>query len=460
MNWRRRDFLKAGGLTALGLGLNLHSPAMFRRRLLAGPGDDDTKLIFIFQRGGNDGVNTVIPHGDPEYNPSNRPTLYIPQEDALDLGNGFASLHPRMQPLMEVYNHSDLTGVDGPGNLAVLHRIGYSINGRSPSQSHFDSQQYWENGIPGRPDVEEGMIYRQVAGSMDLASNRLAAAAISGSQMVAMKGPQPIPTIRDAGEFTFSGSTDKVRRFLGRLPSAPDGGDGAGLLGLYGGARDFPAKPYRELVYGTGLALTDAMQIVQAAVDQGPYEPSNGAVYPDSSLGEKLAQVAMLMKRTPVRVLGVNIGGWDTHVRQGQIYGYHGGRLETVAQGIQALYRDLEDQWDRLVIVTMTEFGRTSRENGSLGTDHAFATSMLVAGGPVTGGVYNCDESTWAEGDLFSARDRYVRHRTDFRAVFGEIFTRHFGDSQELLDQVIPGYSVAAAAEPDEFAPLGFLPTV
>ena len=114
--WKRRSFLKAGGLTALGLGLNLHSPAFVRRRLLAqDAGASRKKMIVIFQRGGNDGVNTLIPHGDPEYNQTNRPTLYIPENQALDLGNGFASLHPRMFPMMDIYNSQGLTGVDGPG---------------------------------------------------------------------------------------------------------------------------------------------------------------------------------------------------------------------------------------------------------------------------------------------------------------------------------------------------------
>ena len=138
---RRRDFLQAAGATAIGFGLHLLGPAAWMRRVLA-DGPNDAKLIFIFQRGGNDAVNTVIPYGDPEYNATNRPTLYIPRDSAIDLGNEFAGLHPRLAPLMDIYNHPDLNGQAGPGNLAVLHRIGYA----GQSQSHFDSQQYWETG--------------------------------------------------------------------------------------------------------------------------------------------------------------------------------------------------------------------------------------------------------------------------------------------------------------------------
>jgi uncharacterized protein (DUF1501 family) len=453
MNCTRRNFLQAGSLTALGAGLSFLSPEIFKQRILANITDEDTKLIFIFQRGGNDGVNTVIPYGDPEYNTANRPTLFIPRASAIDLGNDFAGLHPRMAPMMEIFDHPNLTGLDGPGNLAIIHRVGYA----GQSKSHFDSQQYWENGAPGDPAFEEGMIYRQVALTMNPVENNLVAAAMSNSQMVALKGPLPVPTIQNAESYSFSGDPAGSSKFIGRLPSTPQGTEGGGLLGTYGGPRDFADKPYRDLVYDTGLALTNSMSIVQDAVAQGPYEPSGGAVYPGGGFGSKLAQIAMLIKRTNARVLGVNIGGWDNHTNQGKIYGRQGNLLAQVAQGFQALYRDLQDQWDKLIIVTMTDFGRTSQENGSKGTDHGHACAMFVAGGPVRGGVYNCDASTWAAGDMFSSQGRYVHRKTDYRAVFGEIFTRHFGDSREMLEQVIPSYAQAALDNPGDFELLNFL---
>ncbi len=450
-HWHRRDFLKASGLAALGL--NLWTPNVLKRRLWAGPINNDTKLIFIFQRGGNDAVNTVIPYGDPEYNRINRPTLYIPDNPATDLGNGFAGLHPRMAPMMEIFNHQTLNGQAGPGNLAVIHRVGYP----NQSQSHFNSQQYWENGKPGDKTLEEGMIYRQVANALQPDINRLAGVGLSSSQMVALKGPHPLPTINNPATFTLTGHDAQVQKFIGQLPSTPGGDDGTGLLGSYGGPQDEPDHDYRDLVYGTGLALADAMAIVKDAVAQGPHTPANNALYPSGSFGTRLQHAALLLKRTPARVLGLNIGGWDTHTNQGPAYGKHGNLLERLAQGFQALYRDLHDQWDKLVIVTMTEFGRTSKENGSGGTDHAHACCMFVAGGPVQGGVYNCDASTWAPGDLFSAKNRYIRRNTDYRAIFADIFTQHFGDDPALLDSIIPGYTQAMLDNPAEFQSLGIL---
>jgi uncharacterized protein (DUF1501 family) len=243
------------------------------------------------------------------------------------------------------------------------------------------------------------------------------------------------------------------------LPTSSGGGDGKGLLGLYGGPQDDPGKEYRPLVHQTGQLLGATINTLQSAVVQGTYTPENGAVYPNGSFGRKLREAAMLFKRTPVKVVGLTIGGWDTHTDQGQINGGHASLLGQVAQGFQALYRDLQSQWDKVIIVTMTEFGRTSEENGSGGTDHAESSVVFVAGGGVTGGVYNCNSNSWKAGDIFSSKNgRYLARKTDFRAVFGEIFTRHFRDDPGLLNDIIPGYGAAATKDSAGFQFLNFLP--
>lgn len=456
MNIHRRKFLKLGSLAWGALGVNLFAPSVLSRRLLAGELASDKKLIFIFQMGGNDGINTVIPRGDPSYSTDSRPTLFIPEAQALDLGNNFAQLHPALQPMMEIYNSTALNGQAGPGNLAVLHRIGYA----GQSQSHFDSQQYWQNGVPGKATLEEGMFYRHLAKTLDLhsADNAFVAAAISSAQLVALKGESPIPNFNRASEFSFTGGAAKSRKILGALPTQEGGDDGEGLMGLYGGASDDPSKIYRPLVHGTGQLLGSTMTILQGAVGQGTYTPANGAVYNNDSLGRKLREAAMLFKRTPAKIVGMTIGGWDTHTGQGQLTGGHPNLLRQLAQGFQAIYRDLQDQWDKIVIVTMTEFGRTSNENGSNGTDHAESSAVFIAGGGVKGGVYNCDPTTWKSGDMFSSRSgRYLAKRTDFRSVFGEIFTGHFRDPKSMMDEIIPNYSTAATKDPVGFTPLGFM---
>jgi uncharacterized protein (DUF1501 family) len=456
MNITRRNFLKMSSLAWGALGINMFAPGIFQRRLLAGGLPNDHKLIFIFLEGGNDGINTLIPTGDPKYNSDTRPTLYIPQAQGIDTGNGFAQLHPSLAPMMSIYNNTRLNGKDGPGNLAVLHRIGYA----GQSQSHFDSQVYWQNGAPGKSALNEGMFYRHLTQTLDLKDpqNSFVAAAISSSQMVALNGEHPFPNFNRASEFSFNGTQAKSRKFLGSLPSSPGGTDGTGINGLYGGPQDEATKIYRSLVHQTGTLLGSTMGTLQSAVAQGTYTPSNGADYGKGSLGQKLMQAAMLFKRTPVKIVGVNFGGFDTHTDQGQITGSQPNSLAELARGFQALYLDLQDQWDKVMIVTMTEFGRTSMENGSKGTDHAESSVVFVAGGGVKGGIYNCDSTTWKAGDIFSSKSgRYLAKRTDFRGVFGEIFTKHFGDNPALLDTIIPGYSAAATKDPVGFQPLGFV---
>ena len=433
------------------MGLGLGAAGMFGRRNLAAAEGSSKKMIFIFQEGGNDGINTIIPRGDEDYNLRTRPTLFIPETDAIDSGNGFAQLHPALDPMMELYNHRSINGQSGLGNLAVLHRIGYE----GQSRSHFDSQHYWQNGIPGDTETEEGFIYRRLDKALDLnaAETGLVAAGLSSAQMLALKGEKLIPNFSSATEFTFP-SGDK---FLGRAPKRADGLDARGISGLYGLSPDNPNRPYNSLVYKAGQALSGTINLIRDAVGDNSYQPENGAVYPDNRFGRKLQEAALLLKRTDMQIIGLQIGGWDTHRSQGRVMGNHPRLLGEVAQGFQALSRDLEGIWEDLIIVTMTEFGRTSKENGSRGTDHAESSVMFVAGGGVKGGIYNCDESTWENNAMFSKRDRYLASRTDFRAVFAEIFERHFGDPASTMNQILPGYAIAKLDHPDGFEPLGFL---
>ena len=454
MNMQRRDFIKTGGLAGGALGLNMLGSLGLPRNLLADGHSGNKKMLFIFQRGGNDGINAVIPRGDNQYNTTNRPTLFLRENQALDLGNGFAQLHPGLEPMMEVFNNSKLNGQDGPGNLAVIHRVGYA----GQSRSHFNSQHYWENATPGNKKLNEGMFYRQITQTLDLTDekNAFVAASLSGSQMVSLRGPKPLPNFRKASEFAFKGSSAQNRKFLGTLPGVdPRWLGGSGVLGLYGGRPNLPRKRYRETVHRTGQLLGSTIQTLQDATRK-TYAPANGATYPNGSYGQRLREAAMLFKRTNAKILGLNIGGWDTHTSQGQLYGKHRQLLGNVAMAFQAFYRDMQDQWEDVVIVTMTEFGRTSKENGSRGTDHAEATAMFVAGGGVKGGVYNCDRKTWKNGDIFSTKNsRYLARKTDFRSVFGEIFTDHFGDSKKQLAQVIPTYEQAKRKNPADFTKLG-----
>ncbi len=451
---QRREFFKTSSLAGGALGLNILGSLGLPNNLLADGHTGNKKMLFIFQRGGNDGLNAVIPRGDKEYNTTNRPTLFLRENQALDLGNGFAQLHPGLAPMMEIFNSNKLNGQDGPGNLAVIHRVGYA----GQSRSHFSSQHYWENATPGNKKLDEGMFYRQITKTLDLTdeANAFVAASLSSSQMVSLRGAKPLPNFSKASDFAFRGNSAQNLKFLGTLPGEDDRWPvGSGVLGLYGGRPNLPRKRYRETVHRTGQLLGSTIQTLRDATRKA-YTPANGASYPNDSYGQRLREAAMLFKRTNAKILGMNIGGWDTHVGQGQLYGKHRQLLSKVALAFQAFYRDLQDQWEDVVVVTMTEFGRTSKENGSRGTDHAEAAAMFVAGGGVKGGVYNCDSKTWKNGDMFSTKNgRYLARKTDFRSVFGEVFTSHFNDSSKQLSQVIPTFEAAKRENPGDFKKLG-----
>ena len=436
----RRSLLRSSA--ALGASLPFWN-SLQRRADAAAASGNPKKMIFIFQRGGNDGVNTVIPRGDVDYNTVIRPDIFIPETAAIDSGNGFAQFHPGLAPMMDIYNHSAINGNVGMGNLAAVHRVGYSRQ----SRSHFDSQDFWERGAPDDPTVKDGMFYRhlEATGAFDTADPGLVAAGLSANAFTSLRGSTPIPNFRRTSDFDFRGNDRKRRAFSDAIRS------------IYG--RDFQNEPpTTATVLSTGSALTNTLDSLVPT--RGEYTPANGAVYSNSGLGDTLQEAAILLKRTDISIIGVDLGGHDTHRAQGGVSGDQFDNLNDLALGFEALSKDLLDQWEDLLIVTMTEFGRTSLQNGSGGTDHAEASTMFLAGGCVNGGVYNCDEATWGsdDGALFSTgNERYVAKNTDFRAVFWEIFDKHFGNDLALREQIIPGYALAALNDPTGMAELGIL---
>ncbi|MGE3163805.1 MAG: DUF1501 domain-containing protein [Planctomycetota bacterium] len=449
----RRDFLKLGSAgLALGVLGPLLRPAALSQLLHASNAIPGRRLLVIFLRGGNDGVNTLIPHGDSSYNPTERPTLYIPPAASLDLGNGFAALNPALGPLHQLYQL---------GDVACIHRVGYP----DQSRSHFSSQQFWENGKPLDEDLVEGWLYRYVTDAYDLASQPLVAASISDQLMLVLKGELQLahfPTLASF-DLTVPGSPDG-QKILGELPNPSAAQAGSGLLGWYG--QPASTHGYDGLIKSSGQSLGAALNsLAGSGVDPAAYVPANGAVYPSAAnpLGfpdasfpffSRVRDAAMLFKLSDLRVAGIELEGWDTHVNQA---GAQGALLSYVAHAIRALSLDLQSIWNDVVVLTLSEFGRTSQENGSAGTDHGEASALFVAGGAVQGGVYNCDSTTWSNGDLFSTPNgRYVERRTDFRAVLGEVLVRHLGLPAPSLDFVFPGY--AGHAGDPTFSFLNFLP--
>jgi uncharacterized protein (DUF1501 family) len=381
----RRYFLKSG---AVAFASFASAPPFLVRTALAQENraheKDHPIIIAIFQRGAADGVSMVVPFGDPFY-ASVRPQIAIPQpsssgdERAIDL-DGFFGLHPSLVSLKQIYDE---------GHLAIVQAVGSPDSTRS----HFDAQDYMESGAPGNKGVSDGWLNRY------LQSNRE----------------------QDASAFRAVALTPTMPRSLAGSASALSMQSVSGF-GIHGGR----SSPEIEAVFADLYKDTfDAVKTLRNATEK-EYTPAAGVQYPKTPFAQSLQQIAQLIKsNVGVEVAFAEVGGWDTHANQGSSRGQLANQLRNFGEGLAALYRDLGDQMRNVVILTMTEFGRAIRQNGSGGTDHGHASCLFVAGGPVKGGKVYGRWPGLAPEQLYQGRDLALT--TDFRNVFSEILVKHMG---------------------------------
>ena len=410
----RRVFVKSGALALVTMGL---SPS-FLRRVTFGmelPKAPKGKvLICLFQRGAADALNIVVPHGERSYY-AMRPSIAIPQPSrgvatsAIDL-DGFFGLHPALAPLKPLYDR---------GLLAPVHAVGSP----STTRSHFDAQDYMETGTPDVKGTTDGWLNRYLAvqGTCDecnLAKTPFRAVALTPQTPRILEGPSPTVAMNSLDEFSVRATGSNAERLeaLYRTGSA-------------------------DLVHSTGAETFDAVKMLRAANPQ-KYLPQNGADYPRSQFGQRLMQIAQLVKaNVGLEVAFADVGGWDTHVNQGSSTGQLAQRLDDFSRSIAALVTDLGDRMDDVVIMTMSEFGRMARENGNRGTDHGHAGALFVIGGHVKGGKVHGKWPGLEPEQLYEGRDLALT--TDFRSVFAEVVSHHMG--ARALDRIFPGFSASPA---------------
>lgn len=415
---KRRDFLQllvsASATTAAAALANPLRP----RFAFAQTGSGKT-LVVIFQRGGNDGLNTVVPFGDGNYY-ALRPRIAVPPPNpndptaALALNgfgapNNFFGLHPGLAPLLPIWN---------AGQLAVVPATQYP----NATQSHFDGQATIESGTDS-PTLD-GWLNRHLITLPRPAALR--AAAFDSALPHALRGAAVVSAFNDLASFTTGLPADQDQALLtdfSRIVSqSPD-----------------TSKAYRALVNETGRAMVNDLTVL-SGIDPTSYSPANGAVYPNSTYGQQLRQVAQLIKSgLGLEVAALSIGGWDTHNNQGggESTGQQARRHQDFAAGIAALWTDLGPAaMVNVTILTMTEFGRTAAENGSSGTDHGHAASWFVAGGRVHGGIYGSWPGLAAQSLVHG---RYLDHSVDFRNVMGDVLVHHLGNPD--VADVLPGFS-------------------
>ena len=395
----RRVFVRNSALTAVGTA----AIPLFLRRAAYGAqqaGIGTRRLVVIFQRGAADGLNIVVPHAEPAYY-AMRPSINIPRGAVINL-DGFFGLHPALSALQPIWDQK---------HLAIVHAAGSP----DPTRSHFDAQDFMESGTPGVKATEDGWLNRSLR-SLASSGDAFRAVAMGPALPRILQGSEPAVAMNNINDFGLGG----------RKPASLENTFEA----MYAGSVD-------AVLHGSAHETFDAVKMLHSA-DPAQYAPAAGANYPRGRFGDSLKQLAQLIKANlGVEIAFADIGGWDHHVNEGSTEGQIANVLREFSQSLGAFWIDLGDLREDTVIVTMSEFGRTARENGNRGTDHGHANVMFVFGGPVNGGrVYG----RWPGLDssqLYENRDLALT--TDFRTVLGEAVYQHLGNKD--LAQVFPGFS-------------------
>jgi uncharacterized protein (DUF1501 family) len=403
----RRFFLHRG---ALAVATTAALPSFLLRAALAEAGPAPRRrLVVIFQRGAADGLNIVIPHAEKNY-ALLRPGIGIPREQVLDLDD-FFGLHPAMASFKPLYD---------AGQLAIVHAAG------SPdaTRSHFDAQDFMESGTPGEKNTDDGWLNRALQAEdarRRLPHTAFRAVALGPDLPRTLAGTVPALALDNVENFAVGG------RGAAPQPAA------VAFETMYAGSSD-------SILHRAGEEAFDAIRMLREA-NPAQYKPAAGVDYPNGELGNNLRQIAQLLKADlGVETAFTECSGWDTHQNQGGATGQLANRLAEFSQAIAAFWQDMGDQAEDITLVTMSEFGRTAKENGTGGTDHGHANCMFVLGGRVKGGkVYGA----WPGLDndrLNEGRD--LKLTTDFRQVLAEATAHALGPVD--LKAVFPGAGAAA----------------
>jgi uncharacterized protein (DUF1501 family) len=391
----RRIFLKQSALAMVGVGA---LPTWLARAAYGAENSGRKKvLVAIFQRGAADGLNIVVPHGEKRYYDL-RPSLSIPKDQVIDLDD-FFGLHPSLASLKPIYEAKQ---------LAIVHAAGSP----DPTRSHFDAQDYMEAGTPGMKSTRDGWMNRALGPEKEPSPVR----AISLGSILprAMRGANPAVAISNLSDF-------RVR----------DGEAAEMFQSMYAHTQDARLE-------GAGKDTFEALKLVNS-IQKKTYTPANDAAYPRGRFGESLQQIARLIKADAgVEVAFTDVGGWDHHVNEAPQLS---NLLTQFGDGLAAFYKDLGDRMEDIIVVTMSEFGRTARENGNRGTDHGHANCMFAMGGSVRGGKVHGKWPGLEQEQLYEGRDLALT--TDFRDVLGEVVTKQLGNRN--LASVFPGYQAKPA---------------
>lgn len=426
MNITRRYFLKSSGALALYCGI---SPLdlLGQAGLASGKLESVIKnktLVVIFLRGGMDGLNLIVPFADPAYY-TLRKGLALAKpgspDGVLELTDQFG-LHPRAAALLPFLKN---------GMATSLQAVGYAKNTRS----HFEEQDVWETGVIGNTVNSDGWLNRHLLTSQGRGPVR--AVSLGDSLPRILRGQAPAVAMRGLEDLTLPSQTPQEELQLT-----------AALEHAYSTDPAMHRQAAMDLLAQTGqTTLEGAAQLRDLA--RTPYKPS--VDYPKNGFANKLKEAARLIKADlGVEVIEVDYGGWDTHQNQGGVQGSFGNMVQTLSDGLAAFTKDMEGRMDDVLVLTLSDFGRTAAENGTGGTDHGWANCMLAIGGPVlraNQGSARPISGLWpglAKEQLHEKRD--LLHTTDFRDVLGEVVSSHLGNTN--VKTILPSH---------EFKPVGVI---
>ena len=413
----RRYFLRSSGIGLAGFGLMAAAPEFLHQFASAqssvkGYGKKKV-LVTIFQRGAVDGLNMVVPHGDSEYYDLRR-SIAVPKpgktDGAIDL-EGHFGLHPSLKPLESFWKDK---------TLAIVDAVGSPDNTRS----HFDAQDYMESATPGNKGTRDGWLNRVLQTSTENQVSPFRAVSMTQQLPRALYGKAPSVAMTNLADFSI-----KAGIYSQNMKG--------GFEGLY-------EQNAKDTLGETGKETFETVNFLKQA-NPAQYQPENGVVYPNSDLARSLRQIAQLIKAgVGLEVAFADTGNdvrWDTHTNQGGARGQLANFLRTFSQSIAAFAIDLGNRMDDVLVLTMSEFGRTARENGSRGTDHGHANAMFVLGNGVQGGKVYGDWPGLKSDKLYEGRDLAVT--TDFRDVFAEAAYKHMGSKD--LAKLFPNYSTSSS---------------
>jgi uncharacterized protein (DUF1501 family) len=416
----RRHFLLSTGAVAAYCGL---APwEALAGQPSAAPATQPVKqnktLVTIFLRGGADGLNLVVPWGDPAYYEL-RKGLAIPRPGgasgkcAVDLDGRFG-LHPRLAPLLPMFDS---------GHAVAIHAVGYEKN----SRSHFEEQDVWETGVSGNTIGSDGWLNRHLATSQG--RGPLRAVAVGDVLPRILRGK--------ANAYAIHGVDDLAM---------PEARGSAGLIaaGLEHAYRIDPAghtDAARDMINQTGLATLDGVRQLQSVAKQ-KYQPA--ATYPKTEIARRLSEVARLIKAdVGLEIAQIDYDGWDTHQSQG--WGSEGPFATlagNLADALRAFMQDMGGAMENVLVMTLSDFGRTASENGTSGTDHGWANCMLAMGGGIRAASAEPRKFVGTFPGLTADKlheKRDLVHTTDFRDVLAEVVRVHLGNPN--IEKVLPGHA-------------------